>query len=523
MTNSALEIRGPRLWGAIVLCAILAGLSAPGFNQWYLAWCALAPFFYLVKKSELFSQAVVRGWLFGLVFHLVWMSWLLKINLPPWVGIKDAGQVLLAGLICWLLAGIIYGSTYAFSSAVLWLVHRFVAKKGLVSMVALIVDGAVFAAASLFICDKPDILLLPMAALEYSQYNNQVFLQVAGLIGGSGLQCILILVNMALSEVLDAWLVHQSEKPPPDYNFGTPGAPFIKKIPRGVAPVLFIVMVSMMYGNSVLSRKLPSADTDVSVLQCGFMLDVMRTGKGIPADEVLSRMKPMFEQCSPGLVVCTETSLPMSFDKNSPLLAELRNIAADRKLDIVFGIEEDSSSPGKRYNAATGVTSKGAFVDGIYRKQYLIPCGEFEPLLFRVIPPAVRKQLNLPAVPPYLPGQEPITLNFDDGNAAPLVCGENVEAVLCARSVKHNGNVITNISNLSWFQQSILGDQTIAMSAMRAVENNRYYVYAADTGPSFILDPTGKVTAKFDWCQRGVLKGRIRYLQDLTPFNLLCP
>lgn len=505
----------------IAVSGSVAGLSAPGFNQWYLAWCCLAPLFFVIKQTGKWWSAFGYSWLFGITFHLVWMSWMLKINVPPWVGIRDPGTLLAVGVLCWLLGSVIYGLPYAFAGLALRVVHVLSGKSKAPPIVSVLLESAAFTLAMIFMADKPDLLLLPITALEYSQYNNGGVLQLAALFGGTGIQFLLSLSNMVIARLYEARLIY-SRDPSDSDSAAERGKVFKSAFKLGAAFVVLVIVVQV-YGSFALSAKLKSPDVNVSILQCGFMLDVMSTGKGIPADEVLRRMEPMFRECPPGLVVCTETSFPMSFDRNSELLAQLRRIAKERKIDIVFGIEEDATEPGKRYNAAAGITATGEFSENTYRKQYLIPCGEFQPWLFRVIPEQTRKQLKLPDVPPYIAGDTAETLQLSGGNAAPLICGENVEASLCARSIKHNGNVITNISNLSWFQKSILGDQTIAMSAMRAVENGRYYVYAADTGPSFILDPHGNLLSKFDWCRRGVLTGRISYLSNLTMFNLLCP
>ncbi|MBY0547805.1 MAG: apolipoprotein N-acyltransferase [Candidatus Obscuribacterales bacterium] len=495
-------------WLIAPAAGIIAGFSAPGFEQWYLAWCGLAPLFLVVEKARKWWHAAVHGWLFGLAFNLVWLSWFLKINLPPWVGIREPQQMVLVGAICWLLCGLLYGTATSGACVAWWSVQPILAQRKVPQVVGLVVGASVFTAVSLFLADKPDLLFLPLTALEYTQYRNQAFIQIASVIGGAGLQFILVLQNMALAAVASAWRAPSADR-----------SVLLKHAGLKLAMSTLVTSSALCFGATQPSARQAPPDTEVSIFQCGFMQDVMRTGKGVSASEVISQTLPQLNRCPSGLVVWTETSLPMPFNKESGILEAMRNCAKKNKLDIVFGIEETAEQKDKAYNAAAGISANGEFADAIYRKQYLIPFGEFEPLVLRILPQSLKKSLNLPDVPPFLPGTQPEILKLSQGEVAPLICGENVEAMLCARSIRAGGMVIANISNLSWFQESILGDQTIAIGTIRAVENRRYYIYAADTGPSFVIDQTGALVSKMNWMERGILRGKISYLRQLTPFT----
>src|SRR5262249_40846249 len=255
---------------------------------------------------------------------------------------------------------------------------------------------------------------------------------------------------------------------------------------------------------------------EVSVLQSGLMLETAKKGRGLRVPEALALAMPMIEKCPPGLVVWTEQALPMLFDPRSAALKPLKRLAATRHLDIIFGVEELAGMAGKKYNAAAGINTTREFAPALYRKRYLIPFGEFEPLMLRAIPAGIKGRLKLPQSPPLLRGTQDTVLKLSRGNVALLICGENVDASICARSVRNGGQVIANISNLNWFQDSILGEQTVATAVIRAVENRRYYVYAADTGPSFVVDPYGRVLTRRRWGEVSMLSTRFSYLKDIT-------
>jgi apolipoprotein N-acyltransferase len=58
-----------------------------------------------------------------------------------------------------------------------------------------------------------------------------------------------------------------------------------------------------------------------------------------------------------------------------------------------------------------------------------------------------------------------------------------------------------------------------AFSVLRAVENGRYFVFAANTGPSVIIDPVGRITASSAIGRDCVLVGKAGFTTDATPFT----
>jgi Apolipoprotein N-acyltransferase len=81
-------------------------------------------------------------------------------------------------------------------------------------------------------------------------------------------------------------------------------------------------------------------------------------------------------------------------------------------------------------------------------------------------------------------------------------------------------DLLVNISDLAWFHKSNCGRQMIAFSVFRAVENRRYFIFAANTGPSALIDPRGTIA---EYGQRGesqVVCGKVGLNPQVTPFAL---
>jgi apolipoprotein N-acyltransferase len=80
-----------------------------------------------------------------------------------------------------------------------------------------------------------------------------------------------------------------------------------------------------------------------------------------------------------------------------------------------------------------------------------------------------------------------------------------------------NGSeLVTTITNDAWFGDTSAPYQHFAQAAMRAIEEGRYLVRAANTGISGIVDPYGRVVAETPVYQQTVLVGDARFLRTST-------
>src|SRR5262245_46150091 len=65
-------------------CGLIFGLSAPGLEQWYIAWFGLTPLLLLALRSAEPSQAAFRGFLFGIGYNLVYLFWATSVRDTVW-------------------------------------------------------------------------------------------------------------------------------------------------------------------------------------------------------------------------------------------------------------------------------------------------------------------------------------------------------------------------------------------------------------------------------------------------------
>ncbi len=201
------------------------------------------------------------------------------------------------------------------------------------------------------------------------------------------------------------------------------------------------------------------------------------------------------------------------------LQQNLKDLASSRGTDIVVGAM-DTDKDNRPYNSAYGITSSGTIAENIYHKRYLVPVGEYAPAFLTVLPDWARRMTNTPAGGGFNSGDKPEVFDFALARVGPLICFEIISPEVTASTVREGAEVLVNISDLAWFHDSLIGEQMIATSVMRAVENRRFVVFAANTG--FICyhrSDSGRVK---DRCGNGMaqlLTGKVGKVGYLSPFT----
>ncbi len=108
-------------------------------------------------------------------------------------------------------------------------------------------------------------------------------------------------------------------------------------------------------------------------------------------------------------------------------------------------------------------------------------------------------------------------LNGTPAKVGTAICYESIYGELCGKFVRNGANVLTVITNDSWWDDSQGHKQHFEMSRLRAVETRRYVLRAANGGFSGIIDPTGNVLQKTNYDERIALKETV-FAQDHQTF-----
>ena len=218
------------------------------------------------------------------------------------------------------------------------------------------------------------------------------------------------------------------------------------------------------------------------------------------------------------LVIWPESSTPFFFNLESQLALPIRKLAVETRTPFIIGTDDlvppIGHEPQHLYNSAIVLGPDGQS-HAEYRKVYLAPFGEYVPfqkLLFFVGP-------LVASVSNFTPGTEATVLPTSAGTVSTSICYESIYPWLSRSFVAHGSQLLAIITNDAWFGTSSAASQHFDQGAIRAVEEGRYVVRAANTGISGIVDPYGRVLTETSLFVPTAFVADVRLLDAHTIFT----
>lgn len=252
----------------------------------------------------------------------------------------------------------------------------------------------------------------------------------------------------------------------------------------------------------------------VSLLQGNIPQDEkFQPGSGVPlalrwyGEQLLDNRAP--------LVVAPETALPL-LPRQLPegYWATLRQRYASGEQAALIGLPLGSLTEGYS-NSAVGL-APGAD-PWRYDKHHLVPFGEFIPWGFKWF----TAMMNIPLGDFSRGGVGQPSFEWRGQRLAPNICYEDLFGEeLGARFADpaQAPTVFVNLSNIAWFGNTVAIDQHLQISRMRALEFERPFVRATNTGATALVDHRGQVVAELPRHTRGVLQVEVEGRSGLTPY-----
>jgi apolipoprotein N-acyltransferase len=227
-------------------------------------------------------------------------------------------------------------------------------------------------------------------------------------------------------------------------------------------------------------------------------------------ERTLQTYARLAEDSSARLIVLPETAVPRFLDLvERPFIERLKAVAVRNGGDLLLGVPL-RPAPGVYYNS---VISLGASPPAGYDKVHLVPFGEF-------VPPGFGWIVRVLSIPlsdfsrgradqrPLLAAGERIAVNicYEDAYGAEIV-GQLPEATL-----------LVNVSNVTWFGDSLAPAQHLQIARMRALETGRMVLTAANTGITAAIGADGAVLARLPQFAEGRLEVEARGRTGTTPY-----
>ncbi len=480
-----------------------------------MGWIALAPLLYALSgvassesarsHSASLRQAFVFGLLTGVVFFAGTLYWITHVmvvygGITSWVG------VLINALLITYLS--LFPALFALAT-------RHVVSRG--GRWALMLSPFVWVANEV---GRTYVFTgFPWVLLGYSQTTVLPVAQLASVTGVYGVSMLVAAMSAAVviavrpqAEIRARALRHEA----PRFSYLNRFVP--------LATVFAIVLGVAMWGSrrvaaGALTRE--GEPVKVGLLQ-GNVDQAIKwdpaQAAAIFSDYLRATREAIFRGAS--VVIWPESSIPFRFE-DDPLGAEqVRSLARQARVPILFGSDQfvwrqtgTTRVVDSMYNSAYVVRSDGS-TGGVYRKMHLVPFGEYVPwqnLLFFAAP--LTEQVGS-----FAAGQTPDLLPVDGHRVSVAICYEVVYPALVRQFVTAGSELLTTITNDAWFGPTSAPYQHFEQAAMRAIEEGRYLVRAANTGISGIVDPYGRVVARTGIYEPAVVVGDARFLRATTVY-----
>lgn len=445
--------------GALILSVVLASAAFPPWEWSAGGWLFLVP---LILAGRLSGRII---WLFGLAGFWAWLATIGWVHHVTWPGTVvlcaylGTYWMVWGWLWQWLCRDIKVWSSWKNLTIAFWAATGWVALD--------------FVRSNLFSG-------FPWNKIGVSQYDHLPLVQLASLGGVDLISWLMIFVNatLALSSIRLFREIRREQRVKSHWDFS-------------MAAVL--IGISLIWGTRQIIR--PPVPTEP--------LEVVMVQGNVPQYEKFTseweskiigryiRYTQLAAAHSPDLIVWPETATGSTFFRDITFTSEIQSLIKQVDYSLLVGAldyEEENY-----YNAAFLLNAQQGDYQ-IYRKQHLVPFGEFLP--GRRWMPWLENWIPIPM--DYYPGEGSEILNWQKQQRqiplGILICFEDVMAYLGRQRAKEGARLLVNLTNDGWFKDSSAAWQHAINALFRCVETGLPMIRSANTGVSCVIDTQGRMT-----------------------------
>lgn len=470
----------------VLLAALSAGLLILAFptpDLGWLAFVALVPLLLAIRGMapvRVFYLGTLAGWLFYMV-SISWVTHSMEVYGGVPFAISMLALIVLAAYLSLYLGLFAMGTSWMASAP--WPLN-------------LLVPSALWV--GLEYLRTYALTGFPWILLGYTQYRHISLLPIASVAGVYGLSFLVVLINIALVQ----WV-------------GGAPARFRSIVFAGA------LTLALLVSPRLLSPPATSAGSEQAIqvalvqgnIDQGVKWDTAMQATTI---ERYRRLSLEAAKHAPALIVWPETAVPFFLRYEPALQGRVLDIAAETGSYLLVG-SPDAEPPAAangvtRYRNSAFLISPQRELLNRYDKIHMVPFGEYVPLgsiLFFVHKLAY-------GIGDFEGGRTYTIFDTPGGRFGATICYEAIFPDQVRRYVKEGAEFLVNITNDAWFGRSAAPAQHLAMAALRAAENHRYLIRAANTGISAIVDPSGRILQASDVFVPTVITDQIRVERTQT-------
>ncbi|MBI1174904.1 MAG: apolipoprotein N-acyltransferase [Sideroxydans sp.] len=227
----------------------------------------------------------------------------------------------------------------------------------------------------------------------------------------------------------------------------------------------------------------------------------------------LELYRRMIQQSDAQLIVLPETALPLLRHELPESYADIvsRHARANGGDVLIGAFERDENR--LYYNS---VFTLGVAPGQSYRKNHLVPFGEFIPLR-PVLGWFINEVLDIPMGDLTSGGRAQLPLNVAGQKVAVDICYEDVFGEEIIRALPA-ATLLVNATNDAWYGDSYAAMQHNQIAQMRALETGRMMLRATNTGVTSVIGTDGRIRQMLPQHEEGTLTAEVQGYAGSTPY-----
>jgi apolipoprotein N-acyltransferase len=508
-------------------------------DHWWMAWFALVPFLYGLRRATL-KQAAVYGLILGTVTNFAAFHWLTGV-------MNDFSNLGVAAYLVMVIMGLYQCVPY-----MAWSVFLRSSLPGQPSKLKTV--AAMFLSAISFPVFEFFYPIVFPWYLANTQHTRPDLMGVVEL-GGTGLLTMaIVVVNLSLARML--------------FSDGEEGKLWPLLLPaRGRIAVLVAGVLTLLFCwgfSTVRNRQMADIMAQAEKLHIGLVQPnqwinsvkpleglhqyqkmtydlILRTAaQGVPLDLILwpesavrtqapryvsergvgSTLEPTRYPLDLVTLVPAPTAPALELPLERVQGWELLSVQRGHQVPILFGTTMQDMGPNAKgalpggpalYNCGVVIDENGA-VAGIAPKVKLLLFGETIP--FAGTFPFIYRLL--PMASALVAGTEAVVIDLKGARLGMMICYEDLLPWFHYDLAQQNPDVLLNLTNDAWFGKTAAAVSHLSLTKFRSVEGRVFLIRSTPTGVSVVIDATGAVVAEIPMDHAGTATYPVALLQVKT-------
>ncbi|MBI9070636.1 MAG: apolipoprotein N-acyltransferase [Melioribacteraceae bacterium] len=489
-----------------LLSGTLLGLSFPPIPLPYLMFTALIPYFFVIEKRKTLAEVNRITFFTFFIFSIITLYWVgsWMPEADPFLMTSGVALVLFNPVLFLIPSTLFHYTRKIFTDKIAFVLFPF------------------FWVFYEYIYGLTD-LRFPWLVLGHGLAYFKSFIQIADTIGALGISLLVLFINVSLFFLLKTYFIS-------------------RKIDLKIAVLTFVmILLPIIYGSiKVSSYNGSERSVKVGLIQPD--LNPWNKWELGSLDDLLDiylTLSNKAVQENAEIIIWPETALPRYIMSGSypGVVKRIRNFVDSNNVYLMTGMpdatfyrEKDKAPEDAKkakssdlhytsYNSILGFTPNERKVEK-YGKIKLVPFGEHAPFVEHIpfIGDFIKWNVGISS---WNIGKDTLVFNYKKSGSESVkiggvVCIESIYPDFIAQFVDRGAEMLAVATNDSWYGNSSGPYQHKEISVLRAIENRRSVVRAANGGISAIINPIGFVVSETKMYTRDFLVGDVELNNEKT-------